>query len=204
MTVSNARVDGAPAAMALADTPAGARTIVRVTLTSPLPPGAATTIDVDFDTKLPRRFGGFGCDGRRCRLMGGFYPMPAAETAAGFGSARGAGARGPRARHAAHARRRSALVVNGEPVHLAAAPRPRSPSRAPTSRTPRSSPIACCGRRRSPSVVTSSATCTAIRARPGSEDQSLPYVREDVTALVLKTVERALQLADPMVCGSAA
>ncbi|HEY6476520.1 MAG TPA: hypothetical protein VI456_08040, partial [Polyangia bacterium] len=35
---------------------------------------------------------------------------------------------------------------------------------------------------------------------PGSEDLTLPYVREDVTGLVLKTAERALQLADAMLC----
>ena len=38
---------------------------------------------------------------------------------------------------------------------------------------------------------------------PGSEDQPLPYVREDVTALVLKTAERALELGDAMLCGPA-
>ncbi|HVZ87582.1 MAG TPA: hypothetical protein VHG72_11475, partial [Polyangia bacterium] len=38
---------------------------------------------------------------------------------------------------------------------------------------------------------------------PASEDQPLPYVREDVTALVLATARRALELADAVICGGA-
>ena len=171
------------------DTPAGARTIARVTLPAPLAPGAASTIDVDFDTKVPRRFGGFGCDGLRCRLMGGFYPMPAAQTAVGSIFAR----RPPRgrARVTLRAPKALALVVNGEPVVW---PGPNGAVTVESADVPY--PTIVTDRVLRPETVTVGGHVVRYLHRnprpPGSEDQALPYVREDVTALVLKTAERAL------------
>src|SRR6185369_14170468 len=115
MGVANARAGGLPAAVRLEDTPAGAHTIARVALPVPLAPGAAVALDVDFDTTIPRRFGGFGCDGLRCRLMGGFYPMPAAQVGGAF-DLRAAPARAGRARVTLRSPKALGLVVNGEPV----------------------------------------------------------------------------------------
>jgi len=78
--LSNLRVDGVPTPVAIHDVPlVGRRAIARVALAAPLAPGQAVTVDVDFVTQVPRRYGAFGCDGVRCRLMGGFYPMPARD-----------------------------------------------------------------------------------------------------------------------------
>ncbi|HLK92763.1 MAG TPA: hypothetical protein VKZ18_22915 [Polyangia bacterium] len=202
MTISNARADGAPAPAALEDTPAGARTLARVTLPAPLSPGAATTIDLDFDTKVPRRLGAFGCDGRRCRLMGGFYPMPAAETAAGWNL----GAAPARAGHTRVTLRTPSalgLVVNGQPVvwpGAAAAVTVESPDVVyPTIVTDRVFRV---------SEVRANQHLVRYLHRsprpPDSEDQPLPYVREDITGLVLTTAARALQLVDTMLPADAA
>jgi hypothetical protein len=200
MAITNARAEGVAAATALEDTPAGARTIARVTLPAPLAPGAATTIDVDFDTRLPRRLGAFGCDGRRCRLMGGFYPMPAAQTAAGW-SLGVAPARAGRTRVTLRTPSALGLVVNGQPVVWPGA------GAAVTVESP---DVVY------PTIVTNRVfRADEIRANrhlvryvhrnprpPGSEDQPLPYVREDVAGLVLRTAQRALELADVMLCGA--
>ena len=199
MTVANARADGVPAAVALEDTPAGAHTIARVALPAPLAPGAAVTIDVDFDTQLPRRFGGFGCDGLRCRLMGGFYPMPAAQISGGF-DLRAAPTRAGRARVTLRARKALALVVNGEPVIW---PGPNDAVTVESADIPY--PTIVTDRVLRSETVTVGGHVVRYLHRnprpPGSEDQALPYVREDVTALVLRTAERALELGDAMLCG---
>ena len=198
MTVANARADGAPARLALEDTAAGARTIARVTLAAPLPPGAAVTIDVDFDTRLPRRFGGFGCDGLRCRMMGGFYPMPAGQSATGF-DLQAPPARAGRTRVALRAPTAVALVVNGEPVVW-----PGAAGAIAVESADVPYPSIVTDRALRPETITVNGHVVRYLHRkprpPGSEDQTLPYVREDVTALVLKTAERALQLADAMLC----
>ncbi len=199
MTVSNARVDGAPARMALEDTPAGTRTIARVALAAPLLPGAAVTIDVDFDTKLPRRFGGFGCDGLRCRMMGGFYPMPPAQIDGAF-DLRAAPARAGRVRVTLRTPRAVALVVNGEPVVW-----PGTAGAITVESADLPYPTIVTDRVLRPETITVDGHVVRYlhrdRRPPGSEDQALPYVREDVTALVLKTAERALQFADLMLGG---
>ena len=199
MTVANARVDGSPASITLEDTPAGAHTIARVTLPLPLAPGAAVAIDLDFDTALPRRFGGFGCDGLRCRLMGGFYPMPAAQVGGAF-DLRAAPARAGHARVTLRAPRALALVVNGEPVVW---PGPTGAVTVESADVPY--PTIVTDRALRPETVTVGGHVVRYLHRnprpPGSEDQALPYVREDVTALVLKTAERALELGDAMLCG---
>ncbi|HEY2901969.1 MAG TPA: hypothetical protein VGL59_15410 [Polyangia bacterium] len=76
MDVSGVRVDGKLAGVRIEDTSAGARTLARVSLPAPLPPGGVVAIDADFATVIPQRFGAFGCVGGHCRLMGGFYPTP--------------------------------------------------------------------------------------------------------------------------------
>jgi len=80
--VSNVAVDGQPARdVELKEIEGGlkpgGKTALTLSLPAPLPPGGVVTVDVDFDTRLPARYGAFGCDGARCRLMGGFYPVPA-------------------------------------------------------------------------------------------------------------------------------
>jgi hypothetical protein len=200
MTVAKARVDGVPAAIALEDTPAGARTVARVALPTPLAPGAAVVIDVDFDTTVPRRFGGFGCDGLRCRLMGGFYPMPAAQLGGGF-DLRAAPARVGRARVTLRTPIALALVVNGEPVVWPGATGALTVESADVPY-----PTIVTDRVLRPETVTVGRHLVRYLHRnprpPGSEDQPLPYVREDVTALVLNTAERALELADAMLCAA--
>ncbi len=199
MTVANARADGVPAAIALEDTPAGAHTIARVTLPAPLLPGAAVTIDVDFDTAVPRRFGGFGCVGLRCRLMGGFYPMPAAQIGGAF-DLRAAPARAGRARVTLRTPRSLGLVVNGEPVVW---PGPTGAVTVESADVPY--PTIVTDRVLRPETITVGGHVVRYLHRnprpPGSEDQPLPYVREDITALVLKTAARALELGDAMLCG---
>ena len=198
MTVANARADGVPAAIVLEDTPAGARTIARVALPVPLAPGATVAIDVDFDTKVPRRFGGFGCDGPRCRLMGGFYPMPAAQVGGVF-DLRAAPARVGRSRVTLRTPKSLALVVNGEPVVW-----PGATGAITVESADVPYPTIVTDRVLRPETIGVGYHVVRYLHRnprpPGSEDQALPYVREDVTALVLKTAERALQLADAMLC----
>jgi hypothetical protein len=182
---------GAPAALALEETAAGARTLARVTLPAPLPPGATVTIDVAFETRVPRRYGAFGCDGARCRLMGGFYPMPAhlgphgweLEAAPDYTDAR----------VTLQAPPGLALVVDGQPVA-----RPPGAPAAPVTVISRGLPYA--------SIVTdrvlrvSTADVAGVRVQylhrrprpPGSEDQVLPYVREDTPGLVLDAARGAL------------
>ncbi len=198
MTVTSARADGAPAALALEETPAGARTIARVALPAPLAPGASVTIDVDFDTKLPRRFGSFGCLGLRCRMMGGFYPMPAAATDAGW-DLRAAPARAGRTRLTLRTPKPLGLVVDGEPVVW---PGAGEPITVESADLPYASIVS--DRVLRPDTIMAGGHVVRYLHRnprpPGSEDQTLPYVREDVTGLVLKTAARALELADAMLC----
>ncbi|HEX3695877.1 MAG TPA: hypothetical protein VH374_10840 [Polyangia bacterium] len=84
MDISDVRVDGTPASVRIEDTGAGTRTLARVSLPAPLPPGGVVAIDADFATEIPRRFGAFGCVGGHCRLMGGFYPTPLHLAASGW------------------------------------------------------------------------------------------------------------------------
>jgi hypothetical protein len=198
MQIRNLRVDGRAAPVRMEDTPAGAGTIALVTLPTALAPGRTVTVDVDFDTRLPRRFGGFGCDGLRCRLMGGFYPMPARLGASGFDLA-GPPARAGHTRVTLRAPRPLALVVDGEPMvwpGAAAAVTVDSPdlpyATVVTDRVLRPDGIAVGGH-----LV----RYLHRRARPpGSEDRVLPYVREDTTAMVLAIAADALRFADAALC----
>jgi hypothetical protein len=199
MEIGDVRVGGAPAPFALEDTDAGARTLARVTLPEPLPPGGTVALDVAFETDVPRRFGGFGCDGRRCRLMGGFYPTPAHLGAGGWDLA--AAPDRVRARVTVRAPQDLALVVDGElePRHAG----------EPVTVTSDDVPYATIVTDRawlSDAVDVAGVHAEYLHPRPrppASEDQPLPYVREDIPGLVLEATRRALEfLADQGLAGS--
>ncbi|HZL18227.1 MAG TPA: hypothetical protein VFG23_10815 [Polyangia bacterium] len=199
MQIQNVRVAGVPTAFTLEDTPAGARTIARVALPVPLPPGQAVIVDVDFDTHLPRRYGSFGCDGLRCRLMGGFYPMPVALGPAGF-DLEAPPARAGRTRVTLRTPRALGLVVDGQPViwpGAAGAVTVESPdvpyATIVTDRVLRPDTL---------TVGQHQIVYLHRKARPpGSQDRPLPYVREDIAGLVLATAGRAAGFADAILWG---
>jgi hypothetical protein len=199
MEIRNLRVDGAASPFTIEDTPAGARTIARVGLPAPLAPGRAVTVDVDFDTHLPRRFGGFGCDGLRCRLMGGFYPMPARLGATGF-DLKAPPARAGHTRVTLRTPRALALVVDGEPVVW-----PGAGKVVTVESLDVPYPTIVTDRVMRPDSLTVGGHLVRYLHReprpPGSEDRVLPYVREDVAALVLATARDALLFADGVLCG---
>ena len=119
IALTNLRIDGAPAPVTIDELPLVARQVIAsAPLAKPLAPGEAVTVDVDFVTRIPRRYGAFGCDGARCRLMGGFYPVPARP---GNPVSPG-GPRGIVVDRAGHTRislklpPRLALVVDGQPI----------------------------------------------------------------------------------------
>jgi hypothetical protein len=195
--LTNLRIDGAPAPVTIDDLPLVARqAIASAPLAKPLAPGEAVTVDVDFVTRIPRRYGAFGCDGARCRLMGGFYPVPARP-----GSPVSPGApRGIVVDRAGHTRislklpPRLALLVDGQPIV-----------------NDGGGPFVVEGDDvRTPTIVTDDvlrpATLTVgahvvrylhRRPRPpSSNDQPMPYVREDIAGLVLETARQSLLLAD--------
>ncbi len=113
--------------------------------------------------------------------MGGFYPMPAApDRRALFEPVAPRRARAGRdARHAAARRRALALVVDGEPIVAPGRPAP-SPSRATTSPYP----TIVTDRVLRPATITVGGHVVRYLHRrprpPASEDQPLPYVREDI------------------------
>ncbi|HEY2731398.1 MAG TPA: hypothetical protein VGK52_15755 [Polyangia bacterium] len=189
MEIGDVRMDGAPLTFTIEDTDAGARTLARVALPAPLQPGGNVTLEIAFETTLPRRFGGFGCDGPRCRLMGGFYPTPAHLGTGGW-DLRAAPDRVD-ARVTVRAPENLTLVVDGNLL----------PRRAgePVTVTTADVPY--------PTIVTDRAFRAASldaggvhveylhrKARPpDSEGQPLPYVREDIPGLVLEAARLALQ-----------
>ena len=119
MEVSNLRVDGVPIPVEVTDVEfVGHRAMAYADLPAPLPPGGAVTVDIDFVTEIPRRYGAFGCDGRRCRLMGGFYPMPAHQPGPELAKhpQEPFVARAGRTRVTLHLPRGLALVVDGRPI----------------------------------------------------------------------------------------
>jgi hypothetical protein len=189
MEVGDARVDGAPVAFAIEDTDAGARTLARVQLPRPLPPGGITALELAFETTLPRRLGAFGCDGRRCRLMGGFYPTPAHLGAGGWELP--AAPDRVSARVAVRAPDDLALLVGGALRRGGG----REAVVVQSDDVPYATIVSDRG------FFTSSVEAGGVHvdylhrhARPpDSEDQPLPYVREDIPGLVLATARRALE-----------
>ncbi|HXJ20627.1 MAG TPA: hypothetical protein VMT03_10365 [Polyangia bacterium] len=200
MTIGDVRVNGTAASVTLADTPAGAQTIARVPLAPGLPPGASASLEIDFSVRVPQRFGGFGCDRRRCRFMGGFYPMPALQRTHGF-DLTAPPARAGRARVSLRSPTRLALVLDGEPVVW---PGPSQPVTVDSGDL--AYPTIVTDRVLRPDTITVGKHLVRYLHRaprpPGSEDQPLPYVREDTPALVLATAQRALRLVDALMPGT--
>jgi hypothetical protein len=188
MEIGDVRVDGQPVSFTVEDTDAGPRTLARVALPEPLPPGGTVALEVAFETLLPRRLGGFGCDGPRCRLMGGFYPMPAHLGAGGWDLA--AAPDRVAAKVTVHAPPELTLIVNG--TYL--------PGRGRSS-TVVSDDVPYATIVSDRPLQVSSVDAGGVHADflhrkarpPGSEDQPLPYVREDRAGIVLEVTRQALE-----------
>jgi hypothetical protein len=189
MEVGDARVDGKAATFTIEDTDAGARTLARVQLPRALAPGDIATLELAFETTLPSRFGGLGCDGTRCRLLGGFYPTPAHLGAGGWDLL--AAPDRVSARVSVRAPEEVALVVDG----LLARGRGREPVSVASDDVPYATIVT------DRAFYASSVDAGGVHVEylhrkprpPDSEDQPLPYVREDVPGLVLEAARRALE-----------
>jgi hypothetical protein len=124
--------------------------------------------------------------------------MPAAATDAGW-DLRAAPARAGRTRLTLRTPRPLGLVVDAEPVVWPGAGAPVTVESADLSYA-----SIVTDRVLRPDAITAGGHLVRYLHRnprpPSSEDQPLPYVREDVTGLILRTAERALQLADAMLC----
>jgi hypothetical protein len=195
--IANLRIDGAPAPVTVHDIPlVGRRALAAAPLARPLAPGQAVVVDVDFVTQVPRRYGAFGCDGARCRLMGGFYPTPARD--AGPTMARRpqetAIARAGRTRISLRLPAGLALVLGGQPiVNDGGGP-------FTVSGDDVLYPTIVTDDVLRPAALTVGAHAVRYLHRrerpPPSNDQPMPYVREDIPGLVLQTARQALTLAD--------
>lgn len=56
---------------------AGPQTLAMIALAHPLAPGGRTTVGIAFRTRIPSRYGPFGCAAGVCTLAAGWYPMVA-------------------------------------------------------------------------------------------------------------------------------
>ncbi len=132
--------------------------------------------------------------------MGGFYPMPAAQRPGGFDLS-APPARAGRTRVTLRTPRALGLVLDGQPVVWPGAGQPVT---VESDDVPY--PTLVTDRVFRPDTVTVGGHVVRYLHRkprpPGSEDQPLPYVREDISALVLATAQRALRLADSMLRGT--
>lgn len=166
---------------------AGEATVLRVSLPAPLAPGAATRIALDFVTELPHRLGNFGCASTQCRLMGGFYPFPLAQGPAGFVVEAAPDRIDYRAQIEAPT---GSDVVLGDTV----APVARGPVASSSTDAPYVTLVVDRGMHVEPIAA------GGFRARylhretrpPSSEDQLLPYVREDRAGLIMDAAADAL------------
>jgi hypothetical protein len=194
--IGGAKVAGVPVAAAIRDTPLGARTLASLPLAAPLAPGEAATVDVDFETRLPRRYGAFGCDGVRCRLMGGFYPVPVSSGGTGALAVPGARAvaRAGRTRVALRLPAGLALVLDGQPI----ARRDDAPVVVDSADV--AYPTIVTDRVLRPATLAVGDHVVRYLHRrprpPPSDELLLPYTREDIPGLVLATAGRALEFAD--------
>jgi len=177
----------APLAWHVEGSSAGEATVLRVVLPAPLAPGAATRVALDFVTELPHRLGNFGCAYTQCRLMGGFYPFPVAQGPGGFTI------EAPPERIDFRARVEAppgSDVVLGDSVATGAA----APVAATGTDAPYLSLVIDHGLHVEPIAA------GGFRARylhrdkrpPSSEDQVLPYVREDRAGLIIDAASDAL------------
>ncbi len=194
--VSNLRVDGAPAPVTILDVPlVGRRAIAQAALATPLGPGRAVIVDVDFVTRIPRRYGAFGCEGVRCRLMGGFYPTPSRGYGPDlvFRPEESPIARAGRTRVRLRLPPRLALVLAGQPVV-------NDGGAATVAGDDVSTPSIVTDEVLRPAALTVGAHAVTYLHRrprpPPSNDQPMPYVREDIAGLVLETARQALTLTD--------
>jgi|GEM_PF-1337264 len=182
-----AGLTAAPLSWHVEASPAGEATILRVALPAPLAPGVATRIALDFSTALPHRLGNFGCAHMQCRLMGGFYPFPVAQGPGGFIVEAPPDRIDFRARIAAPP---GSDVVLGDAV----APGAAAPVTAAGTDAPYLSLVVDQGMR------VEEIAAGGFRARylhrdrrpPPSEDQVLPYVREDRAGLIMDAAADAL------------
>src|SRR4029079_3772437 len=194
--LTNFRIDGAPAPVTIGDVPyAGPRTLARALLATPLAPGGAVTVDVDFVTQIPRRFGAFGCDGARCRLMGGFYPVPMRPTSPIFTSTLpNVIDRAGRTRISVKVPPGLALVVDGQTIvnddggpFVVESDDVLVPTIV-TDEVLRPATL---------TVGTHTVRYLHRRARaPPRNHPPTPHVREDIAGLVLETARQALLLTD--------
>jgi len=166
---------------------AGEATVLRVVLPAPLAPGAVTRVALDFVTELPHRLGNFGCASTQCRLMGGFYPFPLAQGPGGFV------VEAPPDRIDFRAQVQAppgSDVVLGDTV----APAAPGPVAAGGADAPYVTLVVDRGLHVEPIAA------GGFRARylhreqrpPSSEDQLLPYVREDRAGLIMDAAADAL------------
>ncbi len=63
---------------------AGRGTLVEIRLARPVAPGERARLTVAFETRMPERYGAFGCVDGGCVMAGGFYPMLATLDEAGW------------------------------------------------------------------------------------------------------------------------
>jgi hypothetical protein len=63
---------------------AGRRALWSIELPRAVPPGDEIEMTLRYRARIPDRYGPFGCVGRRCTLVGGFYPMLAAVDSGGW------------------------------------------------------------------------------------------------------------------------
>jgi len=63
---------------------AGRNVLWSVALPHPVAAGGRLTLELDFEARVPERYGPFGCIDGTCTLIGGFYPMLAAHGAGGW------------------------------------------------------------------------------------------------------------------------
>jgi len=200
----------APASFSIEGSAAGRETLLRVRLPAGVAPGDQVEVTLAFTTVVPRRLGGFGCVTAGCTLLAGFYPFPLALGPAGF--ARDA----PPARFDFHARvgvpAGSVAILAGGAV-AAGRPGAPGPGAAAAAAADRAGFVAVEGTDRNAIAVTLIVAPTlhadSLRAGgrsltyfhrdvrpPSSEDEVLPYVREDRPGLVLETAREALEMLE--------
>jgi len=206
ITLMEVRIAGEPLPARFVEerTHAGDRTLARVPLAIPVPPGSTVVLDARFVTEIPVRLASFGCLGgggasRRCRAMGGFYPFAAALGPQGWQL----DAPPPRVDVMARVTApRNTGVLIGDAVARSAG----SPISAVSRGVPYATLIA------GAPYYESSAEAAGVRTRffhadprpPSSAGEAIPYVREDIPGVVLGSVGRALAfLAEQGLTGGA-